>query len=190
MFHPQLLPAIIGAIIGLPLVVLACVWLVRRWTRLGRKRWIFAAAIALFECAYWLNVYAWLIEPKLLVVREVEIASEHWSGAPLRIAVLSDTHVGGPHVDAARMGRIVERVNALQPDIVVLLGDYVGGHAPEALSAAAARTMTRCLSGIAAFAAFRSAAGRRRCHRQSRCLVRARGHVARALRRCRRSCWP
>ncbi|MEZ5973164.1 MAG: metallophosphoesterase [Hyphomonadaceae bacterium] len=128
-FHPQLLPATIGAIIGLPLVVLAGVWLFRRWSKLGaRTRWLLFAAVALFEVAYWLNIYAWFIEPQMLVVRRVEVVSAQWHGAPLTIAVLSDTHVGGPHVDAARMGRIVRRANALRPDLVVLLGDYVNGH--------------------------------------------------------------
>ena len=56
----------------------------------------------LLLCAvgYGLNVYAWLIEPRMLVVRRVEIASERWRGAPITIAVISDTHVGSPHVDA------------------------------------------------------------------------------------------
>ena len=57
-FHPQLLPATIGAVIGLPLAVLACVGLFRRWSNLKpRTRWLLFAAVAMFEAAYWLNIY-------------------------------------------------------------------------------------------------------------------------------------
>lgn len=131
--HPHLWPAILGAGLGMAAVVYACLWLFQRWDKLTpRKRLIYVAAIALFETAYWLNIYAWLIEPNQLVVRRVEIVSEDWHGAPLTIAAIGDTHVGSPHVDAARMGRIVARLNELRPELVVLLGDYVGGHVPAA----------------------------------------------------------
>ncbi len=150
--HPQLWPALIGAAVGLALIVWASLKLVRGWDAMPpRKRWAFAIAVAVFETAYWLNVYAWLIEPNLLVVRRVEIVSEHWQGAPITIAALSDTHVGSPHVDAARMGRIVGRVNGLHPDLVVLLGDYAGMHASEAERSG--REQQEILGGIATFAA-------------------------------------
>jgi hypothetical protein len=103
--HPHLWPAIIGAGVGMAVVVWACLWLFQRWYKLApRTRWIAFAVIALFETAYWLNIYAWLVEPNLLVVRRVEVVSEDWHGAPLTIAAIGDTHVGSPHVDAARMG--------------------------------------------------------------------------------------
>jgi len=149
--HPHLWPAIIGAGLGLTAVIWACLWLVRRWDAMSvRRRWLFAIAIGLFETAYWLNVYAWLIEPRLLIVRQVEIVSEDWRGAPITIAALSDTHVAGPHVSAERVERIVQRVNGLHPDLVVLLGDYAASHAPEAERGPAEQN--EILDGIAAFA--------------------------------------
>jgi uncharacterized protein len=158
LLHPQLLPATLGAIIGLPLVIIACVWLLRRWDKLKpRTRRLLFAAIALVECAYWLNIYAWFIEPNQLVVRRVEIVSEEWRGPPLTIAVVGDTHVGGPHVDAARMGRIVKRINGLRPELVVLLGDYVNGHAEEAERTPAENQ--ELVGGIATFAALRARYG-------------------------------
>jgi predicted MPP superfamily phosphohydrolase len=157
-FHPQLLPATFGAIIGLPLIVLACVWLFRRWGKLNlRTRWVLFALIALVECAYWLNIYAWFIEPNQLVVRRVDVLSEDWRGPPLTIAVVGDTHVGGPHVDAARMGRIVKRINALRPELVVLLGDYVNGHATDVERTPADNQ--EIVGGIATFAALRARYG-------------------------------
>jgi len=157
-FHPQLLPATIGAVIGLPLVIYACWWLFKRWDKLApRTRWVLFGAIAVFEAAYWLNIYAWFVEPNQLVVRHVEIVSEDWHGPPLTIAAVSDTHVGGPHVDAARMGRIVQRINALRPELVVLLGDYVNGHKhPFERTPAENQEIT---GGIATFAAIRARYG-------------------------------
>jgi len=157
-FHPQLLPATIGAVIRLPLVIYACWWLFKRWDKLApRTRWMLFGAIAVFEAAYWLNIYAWFVEPNQLVVRHVEIVSEDWHGPPLTIAAVSDTHVGGPHVDAARMGRIVQRINALRPELVVLLGDYVNGHKhPFERTPAENQEIT---GGIATFAAIRARYG-------------------------------
>jgi predicted MPP superfamily phosphohydrolase len=157
-FHPQLLPATIGAVVGLPLVILACVWLFRRWTTLKpRTRWLLFAAIAVVEVGYWLNIYAWFVEPNQLVIRRIEIVSAEWSGPPITIAAISDTHVGGPHVDAARMGRIVQRINSLRPELVVLLGDYVNGHKhPFERTPAENQEIT---GGIATFAAIRARYG-------------------------------
>ncbi len=140
------------------LLVWACMWLFRRWDALpARKKWTLFAAIALFETAYWLNIYAWLVEPNLLFVRRIEIVSDDWRGAPLTIAALGDTHVASPHVDAARMGRIVARVNELRPELVVLLGDYAGFHASAAERSPAENQ--EILGGVATFAALISRYG-------------------------------
>ena len=156
--HPQLWPALIGAVAGLVVIALSSLWLVRCWENWGPyKRWVAGAGLALFAIAYLLNVYAWLIEPNMLVVRRVEIVSTEWHGAPIFIAALGDTHVASPHVDAARMGRIVRRVNALHPDLVVLLGDYAGSHEPEAQRTGLAQS--EVLGGIATFAAFNAPFG-------------------------------
>jgi len=104
-----------------------------------------------------LGAYAFLVEPESLVVRRVEIVSAHWHGAPLTIAAIGDTHVGGPHMDAARMGRVVRRINALRPDLVVMLGDYVYGHETEAQRSPAANQ--EILGGIATMAAVSSRYG-------------------------------
>jgi predicted MPP superfamily phosphohydrolase len=75
----------------------------------------------------------------------VTIASRRWPAgrAPLRVALVSDLHAGGPHVDARAVARVVRRVNREEPDLVLLLGDFVdpevaGGDAvaPEAVARA------------------------------------------------------
>ena len=156
--HPHLWPAIIGAALGMTLIVWSAIWLAQRWATLApRPRWsIFAACVA-FEAVYWVCIYATFVEPRQLVVREVEIVSEDWHGAPIRIAALSDTHVGSPHVNSARMLRIVRRVNRLRPDLVVLLGDYAGRHQSEAERSG--REQQEILGGIATFAALNARYG-------------------------------
>jgi len=156
--HPQLLPAVAGAALGLVLLALALWRYVRGWPQRSRvERTRRGLALVLCLVGYGLNVYAWLIEPRMLVVRRVEIASERWRGAPLTIAVLGDTHVGSPHVDARRMANIVDRTNALHPDLVVLLGDYAGSQEPASERAEAERS--EILTGLAAFARFQAPLG-------------------------------
>ncbi|MBP2315221.1 metallophosphoesterase [Azospirillum soli] len=68
-----------------------------------------------------------LIEPGRLVVRHVLFQTEQWpeTHPPLRVAVLSDLHVGAPHVGLEKLREIVATTNAERPDLVLLLGDYV-----------------------------------------------------------------
>lgn len=105
----------------------------KRWKTLsGPLRWTLVCVFVLAEAAYWLNVYAWLVEPNKFEIRHVTIVDARWRGGPVDIALIGDTHVGSPHVSAARMRDIIKRVSDTEPELVVLLGDYVGGHTPEA----------------------------------------------------------
>jgi predicted MPP superfamily phosphohydrolase len=92
-----------------------------RW----RTRWLVLAGVVVLLVG--LAVWSFLIEPRLLRVRYVEIslpalAHEHDG---LRIAVLTDLHVGSPHHGLPMLGRIVSAVNQEQPDAVLILGDIV-----------------------------------------------------------------
>jgi uncharacterized protein len=69
-----------------------------------------------------------------LGVGDIDVHSERlelpaWPAAlaGLRIAVIADLHAGSPQVDAVRIERIVDRVNAESVDLVALLGDYIDG---------------------------------------------------------------
>lgn len=74
------------------------------------------------------------------IVRTTTISVPEWplSTSPLRIALLSDIHVGGAAMDARRLDRIVDAVNARSPDLVLIAGDFVYGHSPEKGRAATA----------------------------------------------------
>jgi predicted MPP superfamily phosphohydrolase len=62
------------------------------------------------------------------VVRRLTVhAANYPSGAPAtRIVLLSDIHVHGPDMPPSRVAAIADQVNALNPDIVVLAGDFIG----------------------------------------------------------------
>ncbi len=75
------------------------------------------------------TVGAWgfLVEPRIVRARQLRIESERWPGhwRELRVAVLGDFQVGAPWFKVKHLDRVVDRVNEMDPDIVVLLGDYV-----------------------------------------------------------------
>ena len=56
--------------------------------------------------------------------RETSVELSRGSGKPLRVVFFSDLHMG-PLVGNGRVRALVERVNALRPDIVLLGGDIV-----------------------------------------------------------------
>lgn len=83
-------------------------------------------AIALLVAPFLVAVWAFGIEPGMLVVRHPQMELPGWK-SDLRIAVLSDLHIGSPHVGLDKLRTIVEKTNAEQADLVVLLGDFVTG---------------------------------------------------------------
>lgn len=64
------------------------------------------------------------------VVRRATLALPGWpQGAPpVRAVLISDVHVGGAAMDAARLSRIVAQVDVLKPDLVLIAGDFASGH--------------------------------------------------------------
>jgi predicted MPP superfamily phosphohydrolase len=45
---------------------------------------------------------------------------------PIRVALLADSHLSGPDGSPERLARIVDAVNAAEPDLILLAGDYIG----------------------------------------------------------------
>jgi uncharacterized protein len=72
-------------------------------------------------------VKAFWIEPRSLVITRADIPVPQWpaDARPLKLAMLADIQAAGPHVTAERVAEIVAEINALEPDLIVLLGDYV-----------------------------------------------------------------
>src|SRR4029078_13365060 len=64
-----------------------------------------------------------------LRVARYHISPPKWpAGLQLRIAAIAGPHACDPWIALYHIHAIVERTNALKPDIVVMLGDYVAGH--------------------------------------------------------------
>ncbi len=81
-----------------------------------------AALLAVAACLAW----AFAVEPGRLRVNEQKLTLDHWPVAldGLRVAAISDIHLGAPHVDARALDRVVRETNAARPDVIALLGDY------------------------------------------------------------------
>jgi uncharacterized protein len=91
-----------------------------------------------------LAAWAFVFEPDRVVVSETVLRLPGQPGVfdRLKIAVVSDIHAGAPHIKEDKLRLLVEKVNALRPDLVVMLGDFViqdvvGGEfvEPEAIAA-------------------------------------------------------
>lgn len=92
-----------------------------------RKKPVRLVASCLLGILALLAVWTLFIEPRRLVVHREEIELPGWpKGTPaLKVALLSDLHVGSPHWGVSRLRALVEKTNAENADVVVLAGDYV-----------------------------------------------------------------
>jgi hypothetical protein len=69
--------------------------------------------------------YATTIEPRRLVVTRYAPAPPQWpSGRKLTVTVIADLHAGGPDMTLAHVRRVVDTAQALNGDLIVLLGDF------------------------------------------------------------------
>ncbi|MGQ5525212.1 metallophosphoesterase [Chitinimonas sp. PSY-7] len=61
------------------------------------------------------------------VVREAVVALAGWPKGepPITALLISDIHVAGPDMPPDRLVRIVAQINKLQPDIVLIAGDFI-----------------------------------------------------------------
>ncbi|MDE2446338.1 MAG: metallophosphoesterase [Alphaproteobacteria bacterium] len=101
--------------------------------------------------------YAAVIEPGFrLNTVTYKFTPPRWTpGLKLRAVLLADPHLVEPHMPVRRWQRIIETANALQPDMHLLLGDYVTAHpfrtakVPVAQAANAAKALTSPLGTFA-----------------------------------------
>jgi hypothetical protein len=70
--------------------------------------------------------YARWIEPFWVEWRSLDLSLEGWVDDGYRIAHLTDIHLAnGTPVSPERLGKIVARINAWKPDLIVITGDFV-----------------------------------------------------------------
>jgi predicted MPP superfamily phosphohydrolase len=67
------------------------------------------------------------VEPASLRIREHRLAIPGWPAkrSGMRIALLSDLHVGSPFNGPGKLKEVVRRTNEARPDLVLILGDLV-----------------------------------------------------------------
>jgi uncharacterized protein len=86
--------------------------------------------LAICVCLFLGSIYAHKIEPNWLEVNQMKIELPHLNSAftGYRVVQLTDLHVGDG-LQRAQLDKIVKVVNALNPDAIVLTGDFVTGQA-------------------------------------------------------------
>ncbi|HSE33292.1 MAG TPA: metallophosphoesterase [Pyrinomonadaceae bacterium] len=74
-----------------------------------------------------LGLWAFVIEPNRLVIHyeRIVVSSPRADSRPLRIAAIGDIHAGSPFINRSKLKQLVELTNGQQPDLIVLLGDYM-----------------------------------------------------------------
>ena len=89
-------------------------------------------SLALLCCLAFLALWAFVIEPSRLVLRETRITLPSWppNFKGLRVAVFSDLHAGSPFITTDKIQQVVEMTNAARPDLILMPGDFVDGGVP------------------------------------------------------------
>jgi predicted MPP superfamily phosphohydrolase len=95
--------------------------------RVGRINAGWRVAAACLIAALLLFVWGFVVEPAILVTTTVTVVSKQWppGRAPARVVAISDLHIGAPHMKLDKLAAVVRRIDALKPDVVLLLGDFV-----------------------------------------------------------------
>ena len=94
-----------------------------------RRKRLRIALVTILLLIVCVAAWAFVVDPNRLIVRQATLAIDRWptSLSNLKIAVLSDIHAGGSFIDERKLRVIVERTNALQPDLIVICGDFISG---------------------------------------------------------------
>lgn len=95
-------------------------------SRRGFFRWLGGLALAGLSTA----TYALAIEPGFRL-RQVtySFTPPRWTpGLKLKVVALADPHLAEPIMPLSRWLKIMDAANAIEPDLIVLLGDYLGTH--------------------------------------------------------------
>ncbi len=71
--------------------------------------------------------YAYFIEPRQFVIVTETLTVPNWSPKldGFRVVAIADLHTGSNYAPPERIRYVVEQANAQNPDLIVLLGDYV-----------------------------------------------------------------
>lgn len=90
----------------------------------SRRQFLALPALGLATAAYGL-----IIEPDFLLrVVNYKITPPNWTpGLKLRAVLLADPHVVEPYMPLSRWQKVIAMANDMEPDLILMLGDYVSG---------------------------------------------------------------
>src|SRR5437667_3402890 len=74
-----------------------------------------------------LGLWALVIEPDRLVIHKESLQIPNWRPEHdgIKVAVLTDLHVGSPYIGLDKIKKVVDLTNAEKPDVIVILGDFM-----------------------------------------------------------------
>ena len=116
------------------------------------KRLLIVFAV-LFLIMLSVGVYSYYIEPARLVIHEETLKIPNWSSRlnNFKVVAISDIHGGSHYIDEEKIRKLVELANAQNPDLIVLLGDYVSQtHIAEGALKMPSETVAENLKGFRA----------------------------------------
>ena len=94
----------------------------------GLKNRFIGAGLMLFTfIIVWLAAWAFWYEPNSLTIKNYNLKIRELPRelANFKIVAISDVHGGSNYITEEKIRRVVELANAQNPDLIVLLGDYV-----------------------------------------------------------------
>ncbi|MFH1315148.1 MAG: metallophosphoesterase [Candidatus Uhrbacteria bacterium] len=104
----------------------------RKNKKIGHGAYFFSFLFFYFLVLSWIIIfYGSIVEPRIISVNEYEVSLSENAESNLRVAVISDLHLG-PYKKAGWVSQVVARTNKLQPDMVWLVGDYIFDRAEQA----------------------------------------------------------
>lgn len=108
--------------------LLTYIWLTKyRESKTFKKYKIFLIIITfLILIAEGFLIFGSFIEPRRLIINEQKIAISE-NKTPIKIVFFSDTHLG-PYNNSKIVNKITKKIQEIDPDIVLIGGDYISGN--------------------------------------------------------------
>jgi len=96
----------------------------------GKKFYFGTLIILLLVFCLGIAVWSVFIEPNRIVINEAHVRLPNWPSAfnGMRVAVLSDLHVGSPYITLEKLQQVIAQTNELNPDLILLPGDFMVGN--------------------------------------------------------------
>ncbi len=100
---------------------------------LKRPGWLSAAGVVLALGTFLVMWWGALINRNRIAVTDIQVISQRWPQAfdGYRIVQISDLHTGTWGTDTTFMSRLTDRINTLDPDLIVFTGDIVNRRSDE-----------------------------------------------------------